>query len=164
MTTPTTDTAGLVERYWSVTVRLNGDEIVTIEPRMLAGKELGPREETAIRTAAEHLLSFIGDRAIPERLTAPVEDREIAEIAKRHFDDSAVDIDERGYSLSVIAQTHRDRGILLSRIHQLEAEVKEAREKALRDALNEIPGGNICDPQEIADRIRSLKAQETDKR
>jgi hypothetical protein len=51
----------MTDQYWSVTVSLNGDQVVTIEPNMLAGREIGHDEETAIRKAAAHLLSFIGD-------------------------------------------------------------------------------------------------------
>lgn len=47
--------------HWSVTVRRNGEEIVTIETAMLAGREISPADEEAIRTAARHLLAFIGD-------------------------------------------------------------------------------------------------------
>jgi hypothetical protein len=49
------------QKHWSVTVSLNGDEVVTIESAHLAGREIGPDEEWAIRTAAQNLLSFIGD-------------------------------------------------------------------------------------------------------
>ena len=51
------------ERYWSVTVTLNGEELVTIEPNWLSGRDIGPAEEEAIRSAAYHLLGFIGDPA-----------------------------------------------------------------------------------------------------
>ena len=50
--------------YWSVTVSLDGEEVVTIEPNMLGGRDIGPAEEQAIRTSCQHLLSFIGESAI----------------------------------------------------------------------------------------------------
>jgi hypothetical protein len=48
------------ERHWSVTVRLNGGEVVTIETAHLAGIEIGQDQEWAIRMAALNLLAFIG--------------------------------------------------------------------------------------------------------
>jgi hypothetical protein len=44
---------------WSVTVELDGEQVVTISHNCLAGHP-EPNEE-AIRTAAHHLLAFIGD-------------------------------------------------------------------------------------------------------
>lgn len=35
------------------------------------------------------------------------------------------------------------------------------RERVIEEVLALIPGGNICDPQEIADTIRALKASPT---
>jgi len=55
-----TDESKTTDR-WSVTVSVDGEEIVTIGRTWLSGKEIGPAEEEAIRTAARHLLSFIGD-------------------------------------------------------------------------------------------------------
>lgn len=50
--------------HWGVTVDRHGEEIVRIETSMLSGKQnLTAEDEEAIRTAAEHLLSFIGSRA-----------------------------------------------------------------------------------------------------
>ena len=40
---------------------IDGEKIVTIETNCLAGRDLLPGDEDAIRTAAHHLLSFIGD-------------------------------------------------------------------------------------------------------
>lgn len=52
--------------YWSVSVTLNGENVVTLEPRLLTGKpELSDRDEDAIRTSAEHLLAFIGPPKCP---------------------------------------------------------------------------------------------------
>jgi hypothetical protein len=47
--------------HWSVSVELNGENVVTIESNCLSGREVGPVEEEIIRTAARHLLAFIGD-------------------------------------------------------------------------------------------------------
>lgn len=47
--------------HWSVTVRRNGEEIVTIESNMLSGRELSSEDEAVIRQAAEHLMAFVGD-------------------------------------------------------------------------------------------------------
>lgn len=46
---------------WSVSVELNGENVVTIEPDCLSGRKIGPAEEDAIRSAACHLLAFLGD-------------------------------------------------------------------------------------------------------
>jgi len=56
---------------------------------------------------------------------------------------------------------------LHARIRELEAEIRDdnawckgydqARSETIERVLAIIPGGNICDPQEIADRIRALK-------
>lgn len=47
------------ELHWSVTVELDGKHVVTIAHNHLSG-DPEPNEE-AIRTAALHLLAFIGD-------------------------------------------------------------------------------------------------------
>lgn len=52
-----------MSEHWSVTVKRNGEQIVTIESNSLSGREIGPEDEKTIRTAARHLLAFIGDRA-----------------------------------------------------------------------------------------------------
>lgn len=46
---------------WDATVVLNGVPVVTVGPRHLSGREIGPDEEAAIRLAVAHLLAFIGD-------------------------------------------------------------------------------------------------------
>ena len=50
--------------HWSVTVSRNGEEIVTIESNCVSGREISPADEETIRTAAHHLLGFIGDGAL----------------------------------------------------------------------------------------------------
>lgn len=47
--------------HFSVTVRRNGEEIVTIETNSLSGREISPADEETIRTAAINLLGFIGE-------------------------------------------------------------------------------------------------------
>jgi len=46
--------------HWAVTVSANGEPIVTIETRCLAGRELSPADEATIRYAARCLLAFVG--------------------------------------------------------------------------------------------------------
>lgn len=46
--------------YWSVTVSINGEGVLTIEPGMLAGIPDIERYGDEVRQAAEHLLAFIG--------------------------------------------------------------------------------------------------------
>lgn len=46
---------------WSVTVERRGEKVVCIEPGCLSGRDLSGDDEEAIRTAAHHLLAFIGD-------------------------------------------------------------------------------------------------------
>jgi hypothetical protein len=46
--------------YWSVTVNLNGEEVVTIEPDMISGCDIGDPELEAIRESAFNLLAFAG--------------------------------------------------------------------------------------------------------
>lgn len=47
---------------WEVTVRLDGDDILTIGSAYLAGvsEPFSPAQEQAIREAGRHLLAFIG--------------------------------------------------------------------------------------------------------
>ena len=52
---------------WSVTVERDGEKIITIETNCLSGRDLVPGDEDAIRTAAQHLLSFVG--TVPDRET-----------------------------------------------------------------------------------------------
>ena len=55
---------------WSVSVERNGDRILTIADRELAGKDLTSEDGETIRMAARHLLAFIGEPASdPARLT-----------------------------------------------------------------------------------------------
>ena len=49
--------------HWAVTVERSGERIVTIEANCLSGRDLAPGDEETIRTAAHHLLAFIGDQA-----------------------------------------------------------------------------------------------------
>lgn len=56
----------MAEQEWSVTVSRNGEQVVTIEKAMLSGRDIDPSDEEAIRTAAYHLLAFIGDAPLPE--------------------------------------------------------------------------------------------------
>lgn len=79
MTDPT-PTRAEVERHphWSVTVETSGDHITTLEPECYGGRELSAADEVAIRTAAHHLLSFIGDGtpgALRERAEAAEQGR-----------------------------------------------------------------------------------------
>jgi hypothetical protein len=47
--------------HWSVRVERDGEEIVTIASNWLSGRDLSSEDEETIRTAAHHLLAFIGD-------------------------------------------------------------------------------------------------------
>lgn len=58
--------------HFSVTVRRNGEEVVTIETNSLSGRDLLPGDEDAIRTAALNLLGFIGARHSAPLETPPV--------------------------------------------------------------------------------------------
>ncbi len=51
----------MVSDTWSVTVMRNGEKIVTIETTLLSGREIDTDDADAIRTAAHHLLAFIGE-------------------------------------------------------------------------------------------------------
>ena len=51
--------------HWAVTVSRSGEEIVTIESNCLSGREISQEDENAIRTAALHLLAFIGESGAP---------------------------------------------------------------------------------------------------
>lgn len=48
---------------WAVTVYRNGKCVVVIETNCLSGRDLLPGDEDVIRTAARHLLGFIGESA-----------------------------------------------------------------------------------------------------
>lgn len=47
-------------KSWAVTVERNGEPVVTIESKSLAGRELNAEDERVIEMAARHLLSFLG--------------------------------------------------------------------------------------------------------
>ncbi len=57
-----------MDDHWSVTVRRNGEEVVTIESDMLSGREISAEDEWAICTAGHHLLAFIGSDGTPPEL------------------------------------------------------------------------------------------------
>lgn len=46
-------------KRWSVTVEVDGEPVLTLAHNHLAGRE--DLDEDAVRTAAHHLLAFIGD-------------------------------------------------------------------------------------------------------
>ena len=46
---------------WAVTVERDGEKVVTIETNCLSGREISAEDTQAIRTAAHHLLAFIGE-------------------------------------------------------------------------------------------------------
>jgi hypothetical protein len=46
---------------YAVTVTQWGDQVVTIEETALSGRELSDEDCEAIREAARHLMSFVGD-------------------------------------------------------------------------------------------------------
>ncbi len=47
-----------------VTVSRHGESIVTIETSMVSGRDISDEDEETIRTAAQHLLAFIGELAL----------------------------------------------------------------------------------------------------
>ena len=55
------------KRHWAVTVRADGEELVTIETNFLSGRDLTSADEDLIETAAKHLLAFIGRDALEEK-------------------------------------------------------------------------------------------------
>ena len=57
--------------HWAVTVSRSGDEIVTIEPQVLVGREISAEDADTIRVAAHHLLAFIGDPAPTGHIIVP---------------------------------------------------------------------------------------------
>jgi hypothetical protein len=57
--------SGATTKHWAVRVDRNGENILTIESAMLAGKpEFTPEDEQCIRDCAQHLSSFIGSGAV----------------------------------------------------------------------------------------------------
>ncbi|MDQ0132621.1 hypothetical protein J2T08_000522 [Neorhizobium galegae] len=68
-------------RHWRVSVETSGEQIVAIEPEMLAGREISEADEDAIRTAAHHLLAFIGDPAPQPNLEVHPDDRAVDRFA-----------------------------------------------------------------------------------
>lgn len=57
--------------HWSVTVRRDGEDVVTIEDRCLSGRDITAEDEIAIRRSAYSLLGFLGDPIPPERTAPP---------------------------------------------------------------------------------------------
>lgn len=60
---------------WAVEVSRDGERILTIGSNILAGADMTPENETVVRDAAHHLLSFLGDgfAASPETTAEEVE-------------------------------------------------------------------------------------------
>ena len=58
---PSAQPTGSIAEHWRVEVSTRGEQIVAIEPGMLAGKDLTPDDEATIRACARALLAFIGD-------------------------------------------------------------------------------------------------------
>jgi len=50
----------MTKPYWSVTVSVDGEEVLTIEPDMLSGVPEIDAYEDVIRECARHLMAFIG--------------------------------------------------------------------------------------------------------
>lgn len=57
------------ERFWRVEVTDSDGQVVSIEPQMLAGREIGENEHRTILLCVQHLLAFIGK---PSALGQPV--------------------------------------------------------------------------------------------
>jgi hypothetical protein len=55
----------MTDKHWAVMVYRNGENILTIESNMLAGRDLSPEDEACIEDCAHQLLSFIGKAALP---------------------------------------------------------------------------------------------------
>jgi len=49
--------------YVSVTVSVDGQEILTLEPNMLSGADMDDANIAAVKEAAAHLASFAGGKA-----------------------------------------------------------------------------------------------------
>ena len=49
---------------WNVVVYVNGEDVLRIGHNSTSGKDLSEEEEDAVRLAAEHLRSFIGEKKI----------------------------------------------------------------------------------------------------
>jgi hypothetical protein len=67
---------------WAVTVERNGENIVTVSSNCLSGRDLQDGDERTIRTAAEHLLSFIGQYAVAAETPRPAE-QQAADLVRR---------------------------------------------------------------------------------
>lgn len=52
--------SGVEKPYWSVTVSINGEPILTLEPHMLAGIPDIDRYTDQVREAGQHLVAFAG--------------------------------------------------------------------------------------------------------
>ncbi len=46
-------------QHWAVTVKRNGEKVVTLESNSQSGRNLSDEDKRIIRVCAEHLLSFI---------------------------------------------------------------------------------------------------------
>ena len=56
-------------QHWGVDVRVNGEDVLTIESNRICGKiDLSAMELDAIRTAANNLLAFAGQQRTWKRL------------------------------------------------------------------------------------------------
>lgn len=67
-----------MSEHWAVTVSRSGETIVTIESNCLCGRDISPEDYGTIRTAALHLLGFIGES--PENAALAARDARVAEL------------------------------------------------------------------------------------
>lgn len=68
-------------QHWGVDVRVNGERVLTIESNCLSGRELSDVDEQAIRTAAQHLLAFVGEESREAKKEREAMRSEIVKIA-----------------------------------------------------------------------------------
>ena len=61
------------ERSWAVTVERNGEQVVTLSSNGMGGRDLSVEDERVIRLAADHLLAFLGARAVDSPTWLPIE-------------------------------------------------------------------------------------------
>ena len=54
------ETSSVEKPYWSVTVSINGEPVLTIEPHMLAGIPDIDQYADQVREAGQHLVAFAG--------------------------------------------------------------------------------------------------------
>jgi len=149
-------------KHWRVSVETSGETIVSIEPEMLAGREISDEDEVLIRTAAHHLLSFIGDPTPPpQHIVMGSRWRAFEDTTHGYWgierEQASNDDDPIMYSIKI----HRERVAIVVDAHNAEvARLESLHRSEIADMAERFRSVNVSEAvKQLADILPSAPAE-----